>query len=256
MKTIAVIGTGIMGAGIASNYLKHGYPVIVWNRTADRLKPLLEQGARAASSPKEAAQEADIVFEVTADDASSRTVWTGADGILAGTKEGSVLIASGTFSLGWIDELAKLCTTSDKTFFDMPLTGSRAGAEGGTLVLLVGGDAEHLETIKPDLAAISSQVLYFGNVGAGTKYKLLLNMLQAIHMIGFAEVIRLATALGLDEKIVGDALAERPGGTTTNIAWRGHQQPPDQTNFAVQWITKDLDYMKNSAPEFGNADVR
>src|SRR3989344_3085414 len=106
MKTVAIIGTGIMGAGMASNYLKRGYPVYVWNRGKDRLAPLLEQGAKEAQSPRDAAALADIVFDVTPDDAASRSMWLGDDGILAGARKKSVLVASGTFSIQWVDELA------------------------------------------------------------------------------------------------------------------------------------------------------
>src|SRR5689334_620315 len=105
MKTIAVIGTGIMGAGIANNFLKNGYQVFVWNRNKDRLKPLLEAGAVAVETPKQATEKADIVFEVTANDESSRAVWLEPDGIFAGASPEKTLITNATLSVPWIDEL-------------------------------------------------------------------------------------------------------------------------------------------------------
>lgn len=244
MKTVAVIGTGIMGSGIASNFLKKGYKVLAWNRTADKLKPLVGQGAEAFSSPKEAASSADIVFEVTANDESSKEVWMGENGILAGAKSGTIVISSGTFSAKWVDELAKLCAEKNLNYFDMPMTGGRIGAESGKLVLLVGGEEVKLKEIESDLQAISEKILYFGKAGSGIRYKLLLNMLQAIHIVGLAEALKVAEGAGMDVKKVGDALAERPGGITTNLAWSGYQKAPDPINFSVQWIEKDLRYAR------------
>jgi 3-hydroxyisobutyrate dehydrogenase len=246
-KIIAVIGTGIMGSGIATNFLKKGYKVIVWNRTKEKLKPLLIQGAIAVDTPKAASTKADIIFEVTANDESSQSVWLGEDGILAGAHQGTVAVASGTFSVSWIDKVAGLCRDKKLIFFDMPLTGGRKGAETGKLILLVGGEQNELSKIEEDLKAISEKYLYFGKVGSGIRYKLLLNMLQAIHISAFGEVLKIAERAGLDIKKVGDAIAERPGGVTTNIAWRDYQNEPDPINFSIKWITKDLSYVKELA---------
>src|SRR3989338_9242957 len=131
MKKIAVIGTGIMGHGMAANFLKHGFEVTVWNRDKKKLKFLIQKGAIAADTPREAAAKADIVFEVTANDESSRSVWLGDDGILSGAHKNITLIVSCTFSVSWIEELARVCADRKITFFDMPLTGGRGGAEAG-----------------------------------------------------------------------------------------------------------------------------
>lgn len=251
IKNIAVIGTGIMGSGIAMNFLINGYKVFVWNRNKEKIKPLIQKGAIEAASPLEAASKADIIFEVTANDESSKNVWLSPAGIFAGAKKGSILITSATLSVSWIDELGKIAKDNGFTFFDMPLTGSRAGAETGTLVLLVGGNSEELEKLKPDLKAISQQIMYFGKVGSGMRYKLILNMLQAIHWAGLSEALKVAERCGLDLKVVGDALSERPGGTATNLAWKGYQNPPEKTNFSVQWITKDLEYTRELADGLG-----
>ncbi len=247
MKKIAIIGTGIMGAGIAANFLRAHYPVVVWNRTQEATASLVEQGAVTAGSPREAAAEADIVFEVTANDESSRSVWMGEDGIIAGAKSDAILITCATLSVSWITELSTLCAEAQKTFFDMPMTGGRIGAESGQLILLAGGDEEKLKTLQPYLEPISQKVIYFGPAGSGAKFKLLLNMLQGIHIAGLGEVLRLAKANGMNIQAVGDALAERPGGTTTNLAWRDYQHIPDPINFSVKWIAKDLGYAKQMA---------
>jgi 3-hydroxyisobutyrate dehydrogenase-like beta-hydroxyacid dehydrogenase len=249
MKKIAIIGTGIMGAGMATNYLKNGYEVHVWNRGKERLGPLVELGAIEAASPKAAAQSVDIVFDVTANDEASRSVWLAEDGILAGAHAGSQLIASGTFSIPWTDELARECAKRGHIHFDIPLTGSRMGAEGGTMILLAGGDKKQFAALEPDLKAISQKVYYFGKSGSGMRFKLILNMLQAIHVAGLGEALRIAKASGMDVEAVGAALAERPGGVITNLAWNAYQNPPKQTNFSVKWIDKDLHYAKDFSGE-------
>ena len=242
MKTIAVIGLGIMGHGIADNFLKNGYKVVVWNRTQEKSADLAEKGAIVATSVVEAVQQANCVFEVTANDKSSREVWLGADGILSVAKPEQYLITCATLSADWTDELAKVCDEKQLAFFDMPMTGGRIGAESGQLTLLVGGSKEKLDDLTDDLKAIAKDVKYFGKAGSGMRFKLILNALQAIHIAGLGEMLKMAKKAGLDEKLVGDALAERPGGVITNLAWDGFQNEPEPINFSVEWIAKDLGY--------------
>ncbi len=236
-----------MGSGIAMNYLENGYEVAIWNRTPDKAKALQAAGATLAISPKAAAEQADIIFEVTANDESSQSVWQGSDGILAGADSNKTLIVSGTFSVEWTEQLAALCAKSGFDFFDMPLTGGRVAAENGSLTLLVGGDETKLNSLKPDLQAICEKVNYFGSAGSGMKYKLVLNSLQAAHISAFAEAMRLATEQGLDPKRVGPALCDRPGGVVTNIAWTAYQQSTIPLTFSVDWISKDLKYAQELA---------
>ena len=249
MKCIAVIGVGIMGSGIAANYLEAGYKVVVWNRTPQHAQPLIDQGAVLADTPKDAVNEADIVFEVTANDESSRSVWLGKSGILTGAASDKVLITSATLTVGWTEELARLCAEKDFTFFDMPLTGGRVAAEGGSLTLLVGGDQKKLEQITPYLEAISSKIYYFGEVGNGMKYKLVLNSLQSAHLAAFGEAMHLAEKAGLDPAKVGPALVDRPGGILTQIAWEAYRKDEPPLTFSVDWISKDLDYAKQIADD-------
>jgi 3-hydroxyisobutyrate dehydrogenase-like beta-hydroxyacid dehydrogenase len=244
MKKIAVVGTGIMGSGIAANYLKAGYQVFVWNRSADKTAKLRQAGAVPSESPKAATEQADIIFEVTANDESSQSVWQGDDGILAGAAKDKTLIASATLSADWTIRLSQLCLEKGFTFLDIPLTGGRVAAENGSLKLLAGGDKAQLETLKPDLEAISSKLFYFGPAGSGMKYKLILNSLQAVHMAGFGEAMRLAKQEGLDVSKVGPALCDRPGGEVTNFAWNAYQKAAMPLTFSVNWITKDLEYAK------------
>lgn len=248
-KVIAVIGTGIMGHGIADNFLDKGYKVFVYNRNPKRLTKLIKKGAVKTSSPAEATQNADIIFEVTANDESSREIWLGKNGILDGARKESILITCATLSIDWTIELARRAKTKKLTFFDMPMTGGRPAAETGKLFLLVGGDEKKLATIKKELSAIAGSVTYFGKEGSGMKFKLLLNTLQAIHGIALGEVLNLAKKTGQDINKVGKFLIERPGGTATNNAWASFQNPPKETSFSLNWMTKDLRYTKKMAQE-------
>ncbi len=247
MKKIAIIGTGIMGHGMAVNFLKKGYEVYVWNRSKEKIADLLELGAVEALTPREAAQSAHIVFEVTANDESSKSVWLGDSGILAGAAVDTVLVASATLSVDWVDQLALECQKRSMHFFDMPLTGGRSGAESGSLIFLVGGNANELENLRPILGAVSTQILYFGKAGNGMRFKLILNTLQAIHLNAFAEMMAIAAGQGLDKEAVSAALAQRPGGLVTQLASKAYDYVPDQVSFSVQWITKDLRYTKQLA---------
>lgn len=244
MKKIAIIGFGIMGAGMADNFLKKGHKVFVWNRTKEKLSPLVKKGAVECATPKAAAEQAEIVIEITANDSSSKEVWLGENGILEGAKKDSYLIASSTLSIAWTDELAKTVAAAGFKFFDIPLTGSRAGAETGTLFMMAGGNENELKKIEKDLKSVAAQIVCFGKVGNGMRFKLLLQALQSVHLLAFGEMMKVAADLGLEAKPVGETFCERPGGGVTKMGWNNLQKPPTQVNFALEWMIKDLRYAK------------
>jgi 3-hydroxyisobutyrate dehydrogenase-like beta-hydroxyacid dehydrogenase len=234
---------------MAVNLLRHGHSVAVWNRTPEHAADAVAAGARLAPTPADAAIDASVVFEATADDESSRSVWLGDDGIVAGSSAGSTLIASATLSPAWVAELAEVCAAAGRAFLDIPVTGGRAGAESGALVLLAGGDRERLDAVADVLDAVSSTVRHFGPVGSGTRFKLVLNALQAIHIVGFGEAMSMARAVGLDPDEVGDALVERLGGPVTTMARAADRELPPRANFALAWAHKDLRYAEAMAAD-------
>lgn len=247
MKKIGIVGLGIMGRGIARNFLKKGYQVFVWNRTKEVSRSI--EGASVCMSPAEVASSADLVFEITANDESSKSVWTGKHGILAGARKDTILVASATLSVGWVDKLADTCKKSDRTFLDIALTGGRIGAETGNLTLLCGGSQKILEEITPDLLAIAKKIFHFGPQGHGMRYKLILNFLQAVHIVGFGQAMKVAKAHAMDLKKVSEALVDRPGGVITGIAAQAYFKEPDPVTFSIEWITKDLRYAKKLAED-------
>ena len=244
MKKIGIVGLGIMGQGIATNFLKNGYEVFAWNRTKEVSNSLVESGGVACSNPKEVAEKVELLFEVTANDSSSQAVWQGEHGILAGASKQTICVASSTLSIDWVDQLAGECAKKGITFCDMPMTGGRVGAETGNLTLLCGGDKKVVDGLEPSLKAIAAKVLYFGPVGSGMRYKLILNFLQALHIIGFGQAMNIAKSHNMDLEMVAQSLADRPGGVITGIAQKAYFQEPDPTTFSIDWITKDLQYAK------------
>lgn len=247
MKKIGIVGLGIMGRGIANNFMKNGHSVFVWNRTESVITGFAKYGAIKCSSPAEVAKNCDLIFEITANDESSQKVWLGKNGILSGASSTTVCIASATLSIGWIDKLVRLCKKRGLTFMDMALTGGRIGAETGNLTLLCGGKKTALEDIRPTLSSIAKKIFYFGPAGQGMRYKLILNFLQAVHIIGFGQALKIAKTHHMDLKKVGEALVDRPGGTATTLAWRDYQTEPSPINFSIEWIAKDLTYAKKLA---------
>lgn len=253
MANVAVVGLGIMGRGMAENLLKHGHTVTIWNRNPDRALDIAQAGATVAATPAEAAARADVVFEVTADEGSSRAVWQGPGGILEGAGRDAVLITSATLPVDWVEELAALCARQGAAFYDIPLTGGAAGARTGNLVLLAGGDASGLPALQPVFDAIAREVRHFGPAGAGTRFKLILNALQVLHLAGFGEALRMAEAAGLDPHQVGEALLDRPGGVATRLAWDSYLTPPEPLNFSAAWAHKDLTYAARLADAAGQS---
>lgn len=253
MKKIGIIGAGIMATGMAQNFLKHGYKVIVWNRSPEKLEPLIAAGAIRGDTPEAVASTADIIIECVSNDEASRLVWLGDQGIIAGADRSKVLIASSSLSLNWTDELAKLCKDKNFQFMDMPLTGSRAGAENGTLRLLVGGETAVLESIRNDLAAVSEKIYHFGPAGAGMRFKLVLNSLIGIHMNAMGQAQRLAQKAGIDPKAFGHALIDGsmgPASPSTKLVFESRNWPEGHINFAVELLEKDLRYAQEMAKQY------
>lgn len=255
MKRMGIVGAGIMANGMAQNFLKHGYPVFVWNRTREHVENLLEAGAQWCDSPKAVAEASDITIECVSDDDASRKVWTDAEaGILAGASKDKVYIASSSLSLDWTDELAHLNAERGLNFLDMPLTGSRAGAEGGTLRLMVGGNRAVLDSIRDDLSAIAEKVYYFGPAGSGMRFKLILNTLMGIQVDAAAQLTELARRAGLKVADVQNALFDGsmgPASPSVGAYFRNIDMPAEQVNFSTKMIAKDLRYAREMAKRYG-----
>jgi len=234
-----------MGAGIGHNLLEAGVQRTVYNRTAAKTEPLVAAGASRATSPREAAHNADVIISIVGDDDSSKTVWMAEDGLLAGTPQtGAIAIECTTLSLEWVTKLHQTLLERGLRFVDSPLTGGRKAAEAGTLTLLVGADEATLAAARPVLDAFSQELIHFGPPGSGTMYKLIVNLIVAAQSAALAEGILLAEKSGLDlDKVVqglsSGAVASRVVKAYAQNMATGHHEP---VNFSTRWLNKDATY--------------
>lgn len=193
---------------MAARLLGAGHEVSVYNRSSDRMRPLQRSGARACSSAREAVTGVDAVIAMTADDESSRAVWLGDDGVLsAELATGALAIECSTLSHDWVMQLSAHAQSRGLQYIDAPVTGLADSAAAGELTLLIGARPEDLAAARPILAAFANRLLHFGPVGAGTAYKLMVNLMGAVQIAAAAEGMALAERAGLDLKLVADAIA-------------------------------------------------
>src|SRR5947208_6732776 len=206
MTKVAFIGLGRMGHGVAGRYLDAGFTVAVWNRSKAKAEDLIARGARWASSPADAADDADAVVTMVADDEASRAVWLAADGAASRMKAGALAIECSTVSYRHALDLARELRGRGYVYIDCPVTGLPEAAAAGKLTLLVGAEPADLDRAKPYLAPLSTTIRHFGAVGAGTVYKLINNLMGAIQIAGIAEGLAIAEQAGLDMKLVLEAV--------------------------------------------------
>jgi 3-hydroxyisobutyrate dehydrogenase len=206
MSRVAFIGLGRMGHGMAARYLETGFTVSVWNRSRAKAEDLIARGARWATSPEDAAIDADAVVTMVADDEASREVWLTKDGAAATMKAGTLAIECSTVSYGHALELARELRSRGLIYIDSPVTGLPDAAASGKLTMLVGAETADLERARPYLAPLSSTIRHFGPVGSGTVYKLINNLMGAIQIAGIAEGLAIAEQAGLDMELVLEAI--------------------------------------------------
>jgi 3-hydroxyisobutyrate dehydrogenase len=218
LPTVAVLGTGTMGAPIAANLLAAGFPVSVWNRTRSKAQALADKGARVAPTPAEAAVAADIVLTMLADgDATSHTM-ASSEGALATLAPGSVWVQMGTIGLEWCGRMAELAGRHGIVFVDAPVTGSDGPARQGDLVVLASGPDAARERVQPVFDAIGRRTMWLGPTGNGMRLKLALNNWLVTQVEAAAETLALTEALGLDPKLALDAIADGPVGSPFAVA--------------------------------------
>ncbi len=253
--SVALLGLGTMGSGMASNLLKAGFPLAVYNRTAAKAEPFVQQGARVAESPAAAAQGAQVVVSMLADDTASRETWLGADGksgALAAADSGAILIESGTVSPAWIAELGAAAVARGLELLDAPVTGSRTQAAAGQLTFLVGGSEAALGTATPVLQAMSKEISYLGPLGSGAKLKLVNNFLCGVQVASLAEGLAWLERSGLDrEKALGILKAGAPGSPLLSALSARMTAHDYNVNFLLKLMAKDLHYAHAAAAETG-----
>lgn len=191
---VAFVGLGIMGRPMASNLVKAGHEVSVWNRSAGKEV----EGARIAASPADAAQGAEVVWICVSDTAAVEQVLFGPNGIEHSLTEGMIIADSSTISPSATRKFAERVAQKGVQYVDSPVTGSKVGAEAGTLLFIVGGDEAVIEKLKPLYAAMGKKIFRMGEVGKGQSAKIAMNLQIALIYEGFAEGLTLAAKLGVD----------------------------------------------------------
>ena len=251
-STVAVLGTGSMGAPIARNLLAAGFPVSVWNRTAARAAPLVNDGARLAPSPADAAENADVVLTMLADGAAVQETMSGPGGALQAMRTGSVWIQMATVGLDWIGRLSGLAAEHDVELVDAPVSGSDGPAREAKLIVLASGPDDARARVQPIFDAIGRETLWLGPTGQGTRMKLVLNNWLVAQVEAVAETVALSEALGLDPHLFPEAIDGAPLGSPYAVTKAQAMISGDYTpGFALRLAFKDATLALDAAKELG-----
>ena len=246
MAKIAFLGAGMMGQPMARNFLRGGHAVTVYNRTPDKARALEALGATLAATPKAAASGADVIMSSLTNDDASRATWTGPDGALqADLKPGAYAIEVSTVSLPWVAELNELAMARGLHFLDCPVAGRPDVAESGQLKIFAGGRAEDVDALRPVLAAISKSVMHVGAVGKGITFKLIYNVMGAIHVAACAEGMFACEAAGIDIAVAAEGFSTGATGSPHVIRharYMAENKHEDPVQFSGRMRIKDVDY--------------
>jgi 3-hydroxyisobutyrate dehydrogenase len=201
---VAFLGLGTMGAAMAANLARAGFPVTVWNRTVGRAPELDELGVTVAATPAEAVADADIVVICVSDTPDVEAVLFGADGVVDGARPGTLIIDCSTIAPSGSWDFAARLRERELAMVDAPVSGGSEGARNATLTIFVGGDVDDVERARPVLGALGRTITHVGPIGAGQAVKAVNQVILAGAYLGVAEGIVLAIKAGLDvEQVVG-----------------------------------------------------
>jgi len=242
---VAFLGLGIMGNAMARNLVKAGNTISVWNRT-----PKIIDGARTASSPADAARDAEVVWICVSDTAAVERLLFAADGVASAIKPGSIIVDSSTIAPAATRDFAARLRAQGADYVDAPVTGSKIGAESAQLIFIVGGKSETLAKLEPLFSAMGKKVVHMGETGLGQSAKLAMNLQIAMIYEGFAEALTLAKRLGVQpEKLIEliQASMVRSGVIDYKASFvLQHDWTP---NFPMRLMEKDLKLVREAAEQ-------
>jgi len=258
-KRVAFLGLGVMGYPMAGHLARAGHLVTVYNRTEAKAGAWCAEYAAASTSqlshaptPRQAVQDADLVFCCVGNDDDLRSVVLGADGAFAGMKAGAVLVDHTTASANVARELYAIANTRGLHFVDAPVSGGQAGAVNGALTVMCGGDLAAFEAAQPVAMAFSKAVTYLGASGAGQLAKMVNQICIAGMVQGLAEAIAFGEQAGLDMNQVLDVIG-KGAAQSWQMDNRGKTMVADKFDFgfAVDWMRKDLGLVLDEARRNG-----
>jgi 3-hydroxyisobutyrate dehydrogenase/2-hydroxy-3-oxopropionate reductase len=241
-RKVAFLGLGVMGGPMAGHLARAGHHVTVYNRTAAKAQAwAAEYGGAFATTPREAALSAEIVFACVGNDDDLRSVVLGADGAFAGMQPGAVFVDHTTASAEVARELAGAAKVIGLRFIDAPVSGGQAGAVNGALTVMCGGDATAFASVQPVAMAFSKAVTLLGDSGAGQLAKMVNQICIAGLVQGLAEAIAFGQNAGLDMNQVLDVIG-KGAAQSWQLDNRGKTMVSGQFDFgfAVDWMRKDL----------------
>jgi len=248
MAKITFIGLGNMGGPMASNLVKAGHEVTVFDLSKDAVSALVSEGAKTADTAHEAANGADCVITMLPAGQHVEAVYLGDDGLLAKLPAGTLVIDSSTIAPETARGVAEVARAKDIPFLDAPVSGGVGGAKAGTLTFICGGSEEAFNKAKPILEAMGKNIFHAGDHGSGQVAKICNNMLLAILMSGTSEALALGVKNGLDPAVLSEIMKQSSGGNwALNVynPWPGVMEGvPASRNyeggFLVNLMTKDL----------------
>lgn len=199
---IGWIGTGVMGRWMCQHAMTKGYAATVYNRSKDKLQPLVELGAKAADAPKEVAANADVVFAIVGFPKDVREVFLGADGALAGSKPGTILVDMTTSDPSLAKEIAEAAKAKGVHALDAPVSGGDVGAKNAALSIMIGGDKDVVAAVQPIFECMGKTIMHQGPAGAGQHTKMVNQILISANMIAVCEGLLYGYQAGLDLETV------------------------------------------------------
>ena len=251
MAKLGFLGLGIMGYPMARNLARGGHTVALWSHTPAKARQLAEaEGGVACATPREVAAQSDCVFLCVGDTQMSERVILGPHGIVEGAQPGTVVADSSTVSPSHSRAIGEKLAAKGIHFLDAPCTGSKPGAEGGTLTFMVGGDQQVFERVRAYFEPMGKQLYYCGGPGLGLQAKLTQNLLLCNLLQAFNEGFVLAAKAGLDMDLMLDIIsnsAARSGLVSFKAPFVFRRD--FATNFSVRWMHKDIGLMLDSGFE-------
>jgi 3-hydroxyisobutyrate dehydrogenase len=209
---IGIAGIGKMGAAIAQRLIEVGHTVTVWNRSADKLKPLVAAGAAVAATPAELAGKSEVIITILTDAAAIDAVYGGASGLLAGDVRGKLFIEMSTVRPQTQLALSTKVRAKDAALVECPVGGSTGPARQGKLIGLMGAESADAARARPILEQLCRRLEHCGPIGSGSVMKLTINMPLMIYWQALGEALALCRPLGLDPAQIMDLLADTSGG--------------------------------------------
>lgn len=251
-ERVGFIGLGIMGRGMAHNLLRAGFDVVVWNRTAARMTPLVEAGATPAASPADVAAQSTIIITCVSDTPDVEAVIAGRDGVLDTLQRGTLVVDTSTISPQVTQALAAQVAAQGGHMLDAPISGGSEGAANGTLSIMVGGDAAQFARARPYLEAMGQTITHVGGHGAGQTVKLVNQILVVINMWAVSEALLFAEAGGLDLDKTLEAVSGGAAGSWM-LSNRGPQVVARdwRPGFTIDLQQKDLRLVLEAAEALG-----